>query len=135
MKILLILRLIIGTISLIIGTIGVIVPLLPTTPFFLLAIGCFSSTPKIRNKLLKNKFINEYYNSYHNGQGLKAPTVIKSMILLWGALIVSIVLSQKLLVGLILIFIGIAVTIHIFYISKPREGKKDEDIQAGRSDF
>lgn len=129
MKILLILRIIIGTISLIIGTIGVIVPLLPTTPFFLLAIGCFSSTPKIRNKLLKIKFINEYYNSYHNGQGLKKITVIKSMVLLWGTLIVSMIISQKLIVGVILTLIGTAVTIHILYISKPKKEKNDEDFQ------
>lgn len=120
MKIIVILKIILGSISLILGTIGILLPLLPTTPFFLLSIACFSSTPKIKNKLLKIKFINEYYNSYHHGQGLKKKTVIKSLIFLWFALSISVVISQSLLVGVILLIIGLIVTWHILYISKRR---------------
>lgn len=127
MKIILILKIIIGTISLILGTIGIILPLLPTTPFILLSIACFSSTPKIKNKLLKIKFIHEYYNSYHFGQGLKKKTVIKSLVFLWCALGVSGFISQKLWIGLILLLVGLAVTWHILYIAKRRSCDKNPE--------
>jgi len=47
-----------GLIAVLLGLIGIALPLLPTTPFMLLAAYCFSrSSPYLHNKLLSNKVV------------------------------------------------------------------------------
>ncbi len=113
-----------GFLLLSLGVVGVFVPILPTTPFVLAGVGCLSGTPKLREKILKINFFNEYYEGYHNGDGLSKKTVIKSLVFLWGMLIISMIAMGKLWAFLMLSVIGGCVTMHILYIAKPKEAKK-----------
>lgn len=124
MKPLLIFKLALGGIALLLGFIGAFLPLLPTTPFVLLAVWCFSSTPKIRDRILKIGFVKEYYEGYTAGQGIKKKTVVTSLSFLWIMMALSIFLTQKLLIAVILICIGMAVTWHILWVATPREKRK-----------
>lgn len=52
--------LILGAIFFVTGLIGVILPILPTTPFMILAAGCFAkSSPRFHQALLNNRWIGE----------------------------------------------------------------------------
>ncbi len=113
-----------GLLLLALGAIGVFLPLLPTTPFVLAGVGCLSGTPKLRAKVLQIAIFREYYESYQNRNGLSSGTVVKSLVYLWGMLIISIFLSGKLWVICLLPVIGICVTCHILHMAKPREKKK-----------
>jgi len=129
MKISLIIKLVIGFLALGLGAIGLLLPVWPTTPFVILAVGCFSATPKIQSKILQIKFFREYYESYTEGQGLRRQTVVVSLSFLWGMLLLSAIIVQKPMIFLILAVVGIAVTIHILWIARPRSKDKSIDGQ------
>jgi len=110
----------IGFIMLAIGAIGLVIPILPTTPFVLLAAGCFSTTPAMHKRIMKIPFVREYIINYEQGIGLSAKTIAVSLTFLWGMLILSSAITRKPWLMAILAAIGIAVTVHIICVSKPR---------------
>jgi uncharacterized membrane protein YbaN (DUF454 family) len=60
-----------GTIAVGIGVIGIIVPVLPTTPFLLLAAICYMrGSQRLYNALLYNRFIGSYVRNYLEGRGM-----------------------------------------------------------------
>jgi len=112
------LLLIAGTICVVIGVIGIFVPILPTTPFLLLAAACYiRSSKKFYNWLLHNRFFGAYIRNYIEGRGMPAKVKIFTIILLWVAIVISIcVAAPNLIVKTVLIIIAIGVTLHIVFI-------------------
>ncbi len=102
------------------GAIGLLLPVWPTTPFVLLAVACFSGTPRIKEKILKVKFFREHVENYETRRGLSRRTFWMSMVWLWGMLLLSMVMMQKITMTFFLSLIGIAVTIHIAWMSRSR---------------
>lgn len=128
MKLAQLLKIICGFIALAFGTIGLFLPILPTTPFVLLALGCFSTTPRLQAWLLRIGVFREYYESYTEGCPLQRKTVMISLTFLWGMLAISCVLVGNLIMTGVLGLIGLAVTIHILYMMKTRKNSKKEEI-------
>lgn len=124
MRLIQLLKLGLGFLSLAFAAIGLLLPIWPTTPFVLLSIGCFSSTPKLRNRLLRISYLREYYESYTKGNGLRRKTVVSSLIFLWGMLLISVFLLDRLWATLLLLSVGTAVTVHILWIAKDRSNLK-----------
>ena len=61
----------VGTISVGLGILGVFVPLLPTTPFLLLAAFCFArSSPRFYQQLIGNRWLGDYVQNYRDKRGL-----------------------------------------------------------------
>lgn len=111
---------IIGFLFLLLGAIGVFLPVLPTTPFVIVGTGCLAGTPKLQAKILRIPFFREYIENYKERKGLPRRTVVKSLSFLWGMLILSMILTGKLWLLLLLTFIGVCVTVHILLIAKPK---------------
>ena len=114
------LLIILGFVFLVIGAIGVFFPIWPTTPFVLLAAGCFTSSKRLSNWLKKSKFFGEYITNYRERNGLSTRTVMKSLGFLWTMLIFSAICVHTLWLTILLFCIGIAVTTHILWIAKPK---------------
>lgn len=112
---------ILGFLFLGIGAIGIALPVLPTTPFVLLAAGCFSSNPRLTEWLHKNSIFSNYITNYKERNGLEKRTVVISLVFLWTMLGISIVVIQKLWAAILLPSIGVAVTIHILCIARPKK--------------
>lgn len=126
MKLKNIVKLIFGFLALSFGVVGIVIPVWPTTPFVLLAVGCFGSTPKLRQKVLKIRFVREYHESYTMKKSISPLTLKISLTFLWAMLALSAILTNNLGVTILLLMVGIAVTIHILYLAKKRKSKKLE---------
>ncbi|NLF80547.1 MAG: DUF454 domain-containing protein [Clostridia bacterium] len=111
-----------GFFFLILGAAGAVLPILPTTPFVLLAAACFASNPRLHDRMMKIPFFREYISNYREGRGLPKRTVIQSLVFLWAMLLVSALYIRILWVAACLALVGAAVTIHILHIAK---GKKN----------
>ncbi|MDF2947178.1 MAG: hypothetical protein K0S51_1857 [Bacillales bacterium] len=106
-----------GIIFTIIGAIGIVLPLLPTTPFLLLASFCFSrSSERLNNYLIKNRFFGSYVENYRSGTGVTKKNKISALIFLWVILSISFFLNDNLILRSILVLVGIGVTIHLYMI-------------------
>ncbi len=97
------------------GIIGIFLPLLPTTPFLLLAAACFArGSKKFYNGLLNSRFFGAYIKNYREGRGIPLKVKIASISLLWITIALSILLLDDLhFIKFILILIATGVTIHI----------------------
>jgi uncharacterized membrane protein YbaN (DUF454 family) len=112
-----------GTLSLATGIVGIVVPILPTTPFLLLAAGCYlRSSPRFYNWLMGNRFFGAYIRNYIEGRGIPVKVKLLTIILLWATIGVSIWLTAKLIVTVILLIVAVGVTLHIIFIRTRRKG-------------
>ncbi|MEA1966464.1 MAG: YbaN family protein [Euryarchaeota archaeon] len=69
-----------GTAFPIIGGVGIILPLLPTTPFLMLAAVCYArSSERWYRRLLTNRWFGEYIRNWHEGRGIPMKTKILSI--------------------------------------------------------
>ena len=107
-----------GTIFLGFGIIGIFLPVLPTTPFLLLAAACYArSSKRFYDWLMNNKWFGTYIKTYRDGRGVPLKFKIFTITLLWITIIVSVFLvMNNYWVKIILILIAIGVTIHILTI-------------------
>ena len=114
-----------GFISLILGIIGIVIPILPTTPFLLLASAAFAkSSEKFNNWLLNNKVLGAYIRNYKEGKGMPLKIKVITLLLLWGTISLSIFFLINLFwIQILLICIAIAVSIHIILI-RPKNREK-----------
>lgn len=114
----------VGSLSLALGVVGIVVPLLPTTPFLLLAAVCYlHSSPRLHRWLLENRLLGVYLRHYYDGSGMPRRAKIVALTLLWltiGCSVVCFVANVYVRVGLVLM--AIAVTAHILSI-RPRPNR------------
>ena len=107
-----------GILCSILGFVGIFVPVLPTTPFLLLAAACFvRSSEKLYNRLLNNRLFGNYIRNYIEGRGLPLNIKIITITLLWVTISISIIFGvQNLIIRIILFIIALAVSFHIIKI-------------------
>jgi len=107
-----------GTFFVVIGIIGIFLPILPTTPFLLLAAWCYArSSEKFYNWLINNKWFGTYIKNYREGRGVPIKVKVLSISFLWLTIIFSVVfIVNNFYIRIILIGIAIGVTIHILTI-------------------
>ena len=104
-----------GTICVALGAIGIVLPVLPTTPFLLLAAACYCrSSERLYHWLLSNRFFGEYIKNYREGKGIPLKTKIIAVAVLWMAIVYSAFFVVNILaVQLVLLVVAIAVSTHI----------------------
>jgi len=107
-----------GTIFLGFGIVGIFLPILPTTPFLLLAAACYArGSQKFYDWLMNNKWFGNYIKNYHEGRGIPLKIKIFTISLLWITILFSVYyIIDIFLVELILFIIAIGVTIHVITI-------------------
>ena len=122
-----------GTISLTLGAIGIVLPILPTTPFLLLAAACYlRSSERMHKWLLSNRWFGEYIRNYQEGKGIPLKTKIAAVAVLWIAIIYSafFALDEILIAQVALLLIALGVSVHL--IRLPTLKKKPDQSAAER---
>jgi len=111
-----------GTICLAIGIIGIFTPILPTTPFLLLAAACYAnSSPRFHRWLMNNRIFGSYIRNYTEGRGIPLKVKLFTIALLWVTIGISIWATANLVLTVVLLMVAVGVTLHIVFI----RAKKD----------
>ena len=112
-----------GTLSVGLGILGIFVPVLPTTPFLLLATACYArSSERFYGWLLNNKWFGNYIRSYLERKGIPLKVKVLTITLLWITIGSSAAFAvQSFVVRLILALIAIGVSIHILCIRTSKQ--------------
>ena len=73
-----------GTLSLALGIVGIFLPLLPTTPFLLLASACYvRGSERLHRWLLNQGKLGAYIRRYEEGQGIPLRGKVLAMLMMW----------------------------------------------------
>ena len=107
------------------GAAGILLPLLPTTPFLLLAAACFSGTSERAYRFLtKSPIFGAYIRHYRTGQGISARAKAQAIFMLWAALFLAASLVGKIWAYIVFLLIGAGVTCHLLFMKTARRDKR-----------
>jgi uncharacterized membrane protein YbaN (DUF454 family) len=88
------------------GIIGVVLPILPTTPFLILALACFAnSSPCFHQMLLNNRWFGKTLQQWEESRTITRSTKLKAMLLIVVTFAISIAVlheNLQLQLGLVL---------------------------------
>ena len=109
------LLIILGSICLALGVIGIFLPLLPTTPFLLLAAALyFRSSEKLYQWLIQQKHLGSYIRNFREYRAIPLRAKIISVSMVWITLIYcTITISDQIWVKSLFIILAIGITWHI----------------------
>ena len=113
-----------GFVCLGLGALGVPLPVLPTTPFLLLAAACFlRGSPRMHAWMMTNRYFGTYLAEYRAGHGIPTRTKVSAIALLWAGIGASAAIFVASALGRgALLAIAVAVTVHIVLIKPRRQG-------------
>jgi uncharacterized protein len=119
---------IIGSIAVVLAILGIFLPLLPTTPFLLLASACYMrGSQRMHRWLLANRVFGEYLRNFEDKKGMPRKAKLMTLALLWVSMAFSIYTVDPLLVKGILFSIGIGVTVLILRLKTLESIVRDGD--------
>jgi uncharacterized membrane protein YbaN (DUF454 family) len=75
---------VVGCIALLLGVLGIFLPLLPTTPFLLLASACFArGSTRMHGWLINNRHFGPYVRDFEQGKGIPLKGKAVAVTLMW----------------------------------------------------
>lgn len=118
---------ILGTMFLLVGMLGVVLPLLPATPFLLLASACYvRGSETLYRWLMNNKYLGPYITNIRDKRGMPIKAKIITITVLWVSLLFSMYRLDSLLLDLTLFIVGIGVTTLILKLKTVGAVKPDD---------
>ena len=98
---------IVGWVAVVLGTIGMVLPIVPTTPFLILAAACFAkSSPRFHQWLLRNKIFGRLIRDWQDRRCIEQTTKKRAMVVSAITFAASIWLAPILWVKLLLVVIA-----------------------------
>jgi len=117
-----------GTIALALGFIGIAVPVMPTTPFLLLAAACYlRGSRRMYDWLMGNRWFGTYLLDYMEGRGIPMITKVLTLVVLWSTIGFSMIfITTNPILRVILLVIAVGVTFHLAMVkTRCNESKKE----------
>lgn len=104
-----------GTLCVVLGLLGVFLPVLPTTPFLLLAAVCYArSSERLYRWLMTNSWCGAFIRNYREGRGIPLRQKVLTLLVLWLTIgSTAWYAVSRWWVRLILVGIACIVTIHL----------------------
>ena len=121
---------VLGSLCVALGAVGLFIPVLPTTPFLLLAVFFYlRSSKKLYRRLVQHRVFGAYIYNYINYRAVLKSTKVFAEVFLWSGLAVSMILIGSWYIRALLFIVGAAVTIHILSLKtvEKAELKKFEE--------
>ena len=117
----------VGSLSVALGTVGIFVPLLPTTPFLLLAAACFvRSSPRLYRWLITHRWFGTYIRNYREHRVIPLRFKVLALTLLWLSIGYAVLaVAEALWLRLLLAGIAVAVTVHVALLRTELPSVKD----------
>jgi len=122
---------ILGTISLVLGTLGIFLPLLPTTPFYILTAWLYMrGSEKFYRKVMENKYFGTIVRNFQEDKSISLKTKIVIISTLWATILFSAFFVISIwFIRFLLFAIAIGITIHILsFKTKKTTNIKESDI-------
>ncbi|MFP5391361.1 MAG: YbaN family protein [Gammaproteobacteria bacterium] len=121
---------IIGVIAVLLGILGIFLPLLPTTPFLLLASACFArGSTRLHGWLLNHRMFGEYLRNYEAGRGIPARAKVIALVMMWSSLAYAAWRHEQPWLRAVLLLTGLGVSIYLLCL--PTYVKPARSIEAG----
>ena len=116
---------ILGTIFVGLGIAGIILPLVPATPFLLLASACYvRGSERLHSWLINHRLFGEFIRNWHEKRGIPVRVKVIAIVMMWASLIYSMHMVGRLDVLILLVITGIGVTVLILRIRTLREPER-----------
>lgn len=104
-----------GALALLLGVVGLFLPLLPTTPFLLLASACFArGSTRLHRWLVHHRVFGVYLRNVEAGNGIPLKAKIVALAMMWSSLAYSFVRFDHLGLRIGLLATGCAVSIYLW---------------------
>lgn len=116
----------VGTVSVVLGVLGILLPVVPTTPFLLLAAWCYArSSERFYRWLLSNRWFGGYIRNFREGRGMPLRQKVITLSVLWLTVgfAVGFVLSAHWARAAVLL-IALSVTVYLARL-RPRDRRQD----------
>lgn len=112
-----VLLLVTGTLAVALGVIGIFLPLLPTTPFLLLAAACYArSCESCHAWLLRHRWFGGFIRNWQEKRGITRRQKTIAIALLWAGILASATLAAHVWwVKLVLLGIATATTLYLVF--------------------
>lgn len=122
-----------GTVCVGLGVMGLFLPVLPTTPFLLLAAFCYGrGSKRFYDWLVDCSWVGGYIRSYREGRGIQLKQKVLTIVLLWLTIgltigFVETTWWQKILLAVV----AVGVTIHLMMIKtwRPENSILTKEVQ------
>jgi len=104
-----------GVLAVVLGILGIFLPLLPTTPFLLLASACFArGSVRLHRWLLSHPVFGDYLANFEAGRGIPLKGKIVATVMLWGSMLWSTRHFDSGAILLLMILIGVCVSTYLW---------------------
>ncbi|HEY1027232.1 MAG TPA: YbaN family protein [Pseudomonas sp.] len=104
----------VGWLSVVLGVIGIFLPVLPTTPFLLLAAACFvRSSRRFYLWLVMHPRLGPWIRDYLDGQGIPRKAKVYALTLMWSSIALSCYLVPHLWARVFMLTSAVLVSVYI----------------------
>jgi uncharacterized membrane protein YbaN (DUF454 family) len=123
----------VGAICVGLGVVGIFVPLLPTTPFLLVAAACFvRSSDRMYQRLITHRALGPYIRNYREHRAITRRARIVALVVMWGTIGYAVLWPvDALALRVMLLAIATAVTVHLVRLTTVTDNPPSDGSSGG----